>query len=260
MIQLEKIIENLKARDQVDAVFLTGSYGSDNKPYSDVDLVIILEDNAEKINSLYTWIDNKFADIFFFDQSDLNRIETAKELSANNMDAIFIAWLEKSNISFDKSGKLTAIKDKIKDLNKKLAIPKSEKDSFAQRINYNFVANKRYFESNDHLYHEALEFRLLYSVSELISGYFEFRDLPWRGEKSAVKYLKENDTAFYQSFVGYTKADNISDKFKLYALLFKLVFANGYKQWAVGDILPQSKDRTISDESKLKKYWEGLIS
>ena len=260
MKQLENIIKKLETKHQVDAVFLTGSHGSDKKPYSDIDLVIILDENKEKINSLYTWIDNKFADIFFFDHADLNRIENADILSANGMDAIFLTWLNKASISFDKSGKLFALKTKINDLNKKVKILENEKRAFCHRINYNFIANKRYFESNDVIYHEALELRLLYSVSEIISGYFEFRDIPWRGEKNAIKYFKENDENFYKAFVNYTKAANVGGKFKFYTEMFFAVFAGGYEKWLIGDILTQSKNQEYGDNASLKDYWTSMAS
>ena len=61
------IIEKLKTKDEVDAVFVTGSYGiAQEKSYSDIDLVIILRKNTNKLKSVYTWIDGVFADIFFF--------------------------------------------------------------------------------------------------------------------------------------------------------------------------------------------------
>lgn len=260
MKQLENIIKKLENKHQVDAVFLTGSYGPDNKPYSDIDLVIILDENKEKINSLYTWIDNKFADIFFFDHADLNRIENADILSANGMDAIFLTWLNKAVISFDKSGKLSTLKTKIDDLNKKVKILENEKRSFCHRINYNFIANKRYFESNDVVYHEALELRLLYSVSEIISGYFEFRDIPWRGEKNAIKYFKENDENFYKSFLNYTKAVKIGDKFKFYTEMFFVVFAGVHERWSIGDLLLQGKNQDANNNTNLRGYWTLLTS
>ncbi|HUD04222.1 MAG TPA: nucleotidyltransferase domain-containing protein, partial [Candidatus Paceibacterota bacterium] len=122
MSRLQEIIEKLKNKDQVDSVFLTGSQGLEKRPHSDIDLVIILKENSEKISSLYTWVDNTFADIFFFDHSDLKKIETAKKLGANNMDGILVSWLEKATIQFDKSGKLTGLKSHIEELKKKVSI------------------------------------------------------------------------------------------------------------------------------------------
>ncbi len=46
VIQLNTIIKKLKEHIEVDAVFITGSYGEGKqKPYSDLDLIIILKKN-----------------------------------------------------------------------------------------------------------------------------------------------------------------------------------------------------------------------
>ena len=259
MLKLDEIVNNLKAKSEVDAVFLTGSQGSEHKSYSDIDLVVIFDKHKYDLTSLYTWTDDTFADIFFFDHADLKRIEENQQLPANAMDGVFVSWLEKASILFDKSGKLTALKNKKGDLIKKIEVPKSERDLFWQKINYNFVANRRYFESNDPLYHEALDIRLLYSVSEILTGYFEFRNIPWRGEKTALKHLKQNDQDFHNAFVAYTKAATLNERFDKYTSLAKLVFTSDYKFWNKGDVLPQSKDRTKVDTKKLAEYWQDLI-
>lgn len=253
---LSQIINNLGKHQDVDGVFVTGSQGDNHKPYSDIDLVIILNKNHNEISSIYTWIDGKFADIFFFDHSDLDRMIAKDDIEANSMDAIFIDWLKKATIYFDKTGILNKIKSRLSI--KKLSIPISEKQQFCQKMNYNLVANTRYFQSNDPLYHEALEMRLLYSVSELLCGYFEFRDIPWRGEKTAIKYFRENDRDFYDKFISYTKASNLDDRFKVYQALVKSTFTDEYKEWAVGDILPQSKNN--KDIESMTKYWSGLTN
>lgn len=257
---LTKIIDNLKTKTEVDAVFITGSQGDEHKPYSDIDLVIILNKHAHDLPSLYTWIDDTFADIFFFDHADLERIATSKELPSNAMDAVLVSWLHKATIQFDKSGKLTDLKGKRNELDTKAVIPKSEKVTFKEKINYNLIANTRYFYSNDPLYHEALEMRFLYSISEVFMGYFEFRDILWRGEKAAIKYLKENDVNFYNAFMGYAKATNLSDKFEKYTALVGLVFTAEYTQWKKGNAFPQVKDKVNMDSKKLIEYWNGLIN
>ncbi len=155
MSELQNIIENLKKKEQVDALFLTGSRGNTMKPYSDIDLVIILKENTAQIASIYTWIANTFAGVFFFDHNDLNEIENALWLPSNKLIGNLFSWLKDGDIQFDKSGKLTKLQTKKKELK----IDKAEKEYSWWHINYNFEANTRYFESNDALYHEALEIR-----------------------------------------------------------------------------------------------------
>lgn len=82
MNSLDKIIEKLKSNGDVDAVFLTGSIGTKtNKPYSDIDLIVILKNNSKEIESIFTWIDGIFADIYFFDLENIKEIEESSFLS-----------------------------------------------------------------------------------------------------------------------------------------------------------------------------------
>ncbi|MDP3988639.1 MAG: hypothetical protein Q8P93_00155 [bacterium] len=259
MKTLSTIINNLNSHPDVDAVFITGSQGSEHKPYSDIDLVVIFTQHTHDLTSLYTWIDHKFSDIFFFDHADLKRIDEGKELPGNEMDAVFVSWLQKATIQFDTSGKTTALKDKIDELGKQMVIPKSEKDMFWQKINYNYVANMRYFESQDPAYHEALDVRLLYSVIEVFTGYFAFRGILWRGEKTAIKYLKKNDIPFYDAFVAYTNASDRNERVNRYTQLVKLVFTDSYVFWNKGDVIPLAKDMKKMDQTELIRYWGELI-
>ena len=53
MEDLEKIIDALNLNDDVDAVFITGSFGAKNaKPYSGIDLVVLLKENKMNLYSL----------------------------------------------------------------------------------------------------------------------------------------------------------------------------------------------------------------
>ncbi|MFA6405448.1 MAG: nucleotidyltransferase domain-containing protein [Candidatus Paceibacterota bacterium] len=246
MNSLDKIIENLKSNDAVDAVFLTGSnHNNEAKTYSDIDLVVILKENKNELYSLYRWIDEVFTEAFFFDLGDLKRIEDQSDKYDNEMDLIFIAWLKKSDIKFDKSGTLTSLKQKMVDTND-IVLEKIKKNLW-QKINYNYVANKRYFESNDSLYHEALELRLLYSVIEVVCGYIQFRNVAWKGEKEAVKYLKSNHQDFYDIFKSYSISNNLADKFRFYEQMVDLVFTDKYKKWTEKDEIILKKDFSVAE-------------
>ena len=119
---------------------------------------------------------------------------------------MFVEWLSKGKIEHDPDELLRAFKDGIREKPLMQKIPDSEKRDFWIKTNYNFIANSRYYRSGDELYHQALELRLLYSVSELISAYFSFRNVPWRGEKAAVEYFQYNDPEFFAAFDGYSKS------------------------------------------------------
>ncbi len=262
MQNLNIISDKLKANPDVDALLIVGSQGrNENKSYSDIDLVVILKNNALNIRSIFQWIDDKPSDIFIFDHSDLENIETSTELSTNKMDAVLLDWLDQGKIEFDKSNKITNIISKTPKIRSKLSIPESEAKSFQDKINSGYIINKRYFESNNPAYHETLELKLLQDITNVIVGYFEFRNIPWRGEKNAIKYLKNNDVDFYNIYTEYIKSTSISKKFSNYAMLVEKVFYGNFKLWNKDDIIPFSKNLyDKNNEIKTITYWKNLIS
>ena len=263
MSELQNIIENLKSKDEVDAVFLTGSHGANTKPYSDIDLIIILKENTKSLQSIFAWIDGIFADIYFFDMENIERIMSADWLtsstneSKHTMNASLYSWVKKGTIQFDKSGSLT----NLKNLKKEIKVAENEKLIEWKNINYNFEANTRYFESGDPLYYEALEIRLLYSIPQLISGYLKFHGVVWQGEKFAISYLKENNRAFYDEFVAYSKSSTLEEKFNHYKNLVKATLNPEFPLWDKAKIYPKSNNDPMKlDEVELVNYWTSLIA
>lgn len=259
MVTLKEITSQLEANPVVDAAFLTGSFAQGtSSPSSDMDLVVILKENDKQIRSVYAWIDGVFADIFFFDRATIVNIKSANKIASSSPDleSSFIAWLAKSKILFDKTGEITNLKADST-LIKKCGVLENEKNSIAQRINYNRVANKRYFLSNDQHYHEALALRLLYSVSELVVGYLTLRGVPWEGEKFAVTYLKEDALDFYNSFLNFLQAKDLTNRYQAYEAMCEKVFPPGYKWWIQEDIIVVPKDD--SKVGEVQTFWSDLL-
>lgn len=260
MNSLNKLIENLKNKDEVDAVFVTGSQSlGEQKLYSDIDLVVIFKENTQKLFSIFQFIDDKPADIFFYDLALLKKLKSDAEIPANTMDAVLIGWLEKATIEFDKSGIVTSMKEDVENLIKKLHVPATEMKKFESLINAGYITNKRYFESNDVEYLEALEIKMLYDLNNILMGYFEFRNIPWRGEKMVLKYLRENDRKFYNLYMSCLREPSIKEKFETYSVLVKSVFYGNYGFWEKDVINPYIKGTLESkDREKLVNYWKKL--
>lgn len=259
MTTLKEITTQLEANPAVDAAFLTGSFAQGTaSSSSDIDLIVILKENDKNVRSVYAWIDGVFADIFFFDRASIAHVKSAEKIASASLDleGSFVVWLAKSQILFDKTGDITNLKADPA-LIEKCGVLENEKNSIAQRINYNRVANKRYFLSNDSRYHEALQIRLLYSVSELIAGYLLLRGISWEGEKSAVAYLKETAPAFYNFFLNFLHSDDLNGKYQVYEAMCEKVFPLGYKWWTQEDIIVVPKDDSKIDE--VKTFWNDLL-
>lgn len=260
MNSLDKIIEKLKSDDNIDAVFMTGSnHNKEAKTYSDIDLVIIFKENKDELYCLYNWIGDIFAETFFFDLDDLKRVASSDKIDSESFDAILLDWIKKSDIFFDKSGILTELKSKASDINTSHQSDKSKK-GFWQRINHNYIADKRYFDSRDPLYHEALEIKLFYSMEQVICAYFAFRDIPWRGEKNVILYLKDNAPDFYKLFQNYISAISLNERFQAYSQMFEVVFTDKYKKWTREDQIILKKDFSVAEpDESVTTYINSLF-
>lgn len=258
---LNDLIQNLKSKEEIDAVFVTGSQGlGEQKSYSDIDLAVIFKENKEKLFSVFQFIDDKPADIFFYDSATLQKLISDEIIAANTMEGVLVSWLSKGDIVFDKSGALTSLKVRYSELEKKLEVPKIEVSKWESLINSGYIVNKRYFESGNQEYHELLEIKFLQDLYNIFMGYFEFRNIPWRGEKQMLRFMKEKDVEFYNLYTSCLKASSTKEKFEIYSELVKKVFYGGYGLWDKDVINPFIKGPLSSEEkSHLVEYWKNLI-
>ena len=254
---LKNLIKNLSASPQVRSIFTTGTTASGYNPSSDIDLVVILDNNRENVKSIYTTIENRFADIFFYDVDFVKKLHKMESVNASSFEGMFIGWLTKGKIEYDTDDILKNFKTKIIEHPPQQTITEQEKRDFWIKVNYNLIANTRYYESKDTLYHEALEIRLLYSVIELITAYFSFRNVPWRGEKTAVKYFKEHDQEYYSIFQKCVSSSNLEEKIKQYTLLAESTFFGEFKKWP-SDFVIGISNKTGFD-ANIAKWWMGLF-
>ncbi len=245
---LQEIIAKLSQNDNVDALLLCGSTATGTQTKnSDYDLVLVVKEKPEKLLSLFTYIDSLPADIFFYSSDDIKRIVLDKQIKEGG-ETWLTRWLPKGKISFDKSGDLSKLQSMISEI--KYPSDASANAS-AYKINYNLVNNTRYFESEDPLYHSALEIRLLYSIVEALVGYFSMRHIYWEGEKKAIQYLEENDPEYLSIFQKAARTSNLPDKFTAYQDLVEKSFTTEYPKW--------DKDVAMSIEGDFGAFWKDLL-
>ena len=253
---LSNLIEKLKSSQRVRGIFSTGTTATTLTPSSDIDLVVVIDKNSEELKSIFTTIENRFSDIYFLDIDFLNQLKDKSEVSGNNFDGMFLEWLKKGKIEYDPENLLESLKGKIEETSPTQKVIDSEKRDFWIKTNYNFIANSRYYNSRDEIYHKALELRLLYSVIELITAYFSFRGIPWRGEKAAIKYLEQKDQNFLSIFEEYSKSNLLAEKMKHYTELFDAMFSGEYQKWEDDFVIPISQKKGY--DKKLSDFWDSL--
>ncbi len=259
MTQLNQIISNLKGKQEIEAVFVAGSQGvSEEKEYSDIDLGIVINQETD-LRGVFQWVDHKPCDIHFFNNALLSVTLKSDSIPPNDKEGLIVSLLEKADIRFDKTGILTSFKNDLENIKKKLRVPQSKIIWFEGIINSAYITNKRYFESNNSEYHQALEVKLLGDLDLLLKGYFEFRNIPWRGERQVLKYLKTNDDKFYDVYMSCIRSASLKEKFETYSILVNLVFYGNSSLWKKDIIAPfsyQSMDTQKRED--LIKYWKEL--
>lgn len=255
--QLTDVIKHLSERNDVVGIFTTGTTASGLNPSSDIDLVVILDENKKGIRSAYTTIENRFADIFFFDLNFVKKVAEMENVPGNGFEGMFLTWLAKGKIEKDTSGDLIRLKAQSKEKAQNLAVSFEEKQDSWFKINYNFIANQRYFASENTVYHQALEIRLMYSIVELIVAYFTLREIPWRGEKEAVLYFEKNDPKTFELFRAYGASKSPSEKFHCYQNLFKNVLHGDFQEWKSDFLIV--KDEKNQVDKKLVGFTKEML-
>lgn len=107
---------------------------------------------------------------------------------------------------------------------------------------------------------------LLYGLSELWHSYFQFRKIPWRGDKEAIKYLMQNDTAFLGLIKSFISEQDNSRKIELYTQIAATVTAPVGGLWQPGDTavtvdVPDSEKETWKTDQieEALKLWHQLL-
>lgn len=257
---LDEFLSQLKESSDVDGILLMGSTANGVvTEYSDYDLVVIANNLPKKILGITTFIDNKFAEIFFYTPEEVKDLLAKEKIDPDQKEGWIINWSRDGKIIADKSGLLSRIKEKAKQTKDNVAdtLPYS----FWHKINYNFVQNKRYFLSGKEIYLEALDVRLLYSIAEVFVGYFNVRKIVWRGEKKAIQWLQENDKNFLGLFQTFNKEIERAKKMVIYEQLAQeaLEPLGGLWKEKVTAVMPTG-DFDDGDIEKGFKFWNGLFN
>lgn len=217
--ELNTIIKTLAARSEVDSILVFGSARTtDFKPYSDIDLAVVLDENVEpRLSSCFCYIGSNISDVYFFYTDRIDELISSHEtLDIYSIEGKLVYWLSTGEILCDKNNRLK----KLRGRRIKTEITDANKYADWFRINYNYAHNLRMYNSKEALYLQALEIRLLYATMDLLQ-YLELRNVPWRGEKATVRYLRENHPEFLSKFFACIRADNLDTQFRLYSELVK---------------------------------------
>ena len=267
-LTLDAILARLAQRTAVEGVLLIGSTGTSAlTPSSDYDLVVVLSEMPAPLHVALTTIDKRLTDVIFFSVAAIERILNQERLAdpVDSLEGKLIRWLQAGQIAFDRAGLLGAAQRKTQSGQWLRAAGEGEIYAAWFGVNYNVQQTRRMLSSSDPVYLWAVDFRLLYQLTDLWGSYFRVRRLPWEGEKGAIRYFLAHDPAYFDLFRACLAETDRSRKVQFYEQLAALTLAPVGGLWPDGATAIQL---AIGAEGELPPgavstalaFWESLVA
>ena len=230
---LDDLLRRLAAHAAVHgAAFLGSGQRSALNPVSDIDLLIVVDEDWAALRSAVTRIGGRMGDVFFattHEIAEISNAESTREASA--WVGMIASHLESARIVLDRNGDLTRAQIQARRSSAASHAQPGAAYSAWNKINYDRQHNRRMLESDDPVYATALDVRMLYGLDDAFTGYFAIRGLRWNGEKAAVSYLREHDLAFLTLFQQTVAEQDRRAKFALYEQLCERATAPAGGLW-----------------------------
>ncbi len=259
-LSLEEVLVRLCASRQIDGVLLMGSAAEETlQPHSDYDLVVVMKELPAGLMAINTFIDQRFAEIFFYSVTEVGQLATRKIVEASSHEDWRVNWVRNGKIICDRSGALGKLKTSVLT---GLASEISSDRVYAvwHKASYNLSANRRYWSSGEETYLQALDIRLHYSAVEAFTAYFTMREILWHGEKAAVEWLRAHDPPFLDLFQRHVKASDRSERMATYEDMVAIALQPVGGPWGDTATTPSMSGRF--NESQLHEaiaFWDGLV-
>jgi predicted nucleotidyltransferase len=240
---LDQVVDALRRAPEIEAVALIGSAAGGLRPWSDLDLLVVLGDGAPPLSSLATRIDGRFADVLFFRAADLSR-----------PDVRIAHWLSTGRVLFDRTEVFSRVPPAPA-----LEPNYAQRYGTADHASYNLAHTRRMLAAGDPLYQRALDWRFLYQLLDLWQGYFRLRGLPSRGEKEDIRYLAAHDSDWLELFERCLHETDRPRRVELYA---QLVAATVGEVWS-GDVTAVTLAEPSSGPGDIEaalSFWSGLFA
>jgi hypothetical protein len=265
----DEVIARLTASPAVAGILLIGTTGTPAQTESsDHDLLLVLDDLPVPLRIVNTWIDHRLAEIYCTTTETIARIAASPiEITPASETEVIANWLRTGRMAFDRAGTLQRAQAAARSAAPSPATTARDRYASWRTIGYNVAQLKRYAAMDDPVSATAVDLRLLYSLAEVMTGYFTARNLPWRGEKAAVGHWSEHDPAFLDCVRACLAEPDRRRKVERYDELARLAMAPIGELWSAGtttvDLGPAfGSDRPSPDgdvETTLA-FWDSLIS
>ncbi len=270
-LTLDEFAVRLASHAAVDGILFMGSTGSGAlNAASDYDLLLILADDPAAPRMIVTWVDGHFTEIYCTPITALARIVAEPTAWREGSDeGAVINWLRDGRIVHDRAGRLAGAQA-IARAALPLAVAAPEGAYWAWgALGYNVAQSKRYLASDDPIYREVVDFRLLYGLAEVMKAYFTVRGLPWRGEKEAIRHWTAHDPAYLTLFRSCLAETDRARKVAHYEELARRTLVPVGELWAAGTAMvgagagwgagPDAPRGSIEIE-ETNAFWQAMVT
>lgn len=212
--QTKLLLEELKSREDVVGVILFGSWArGNNRPNSDVDLVVILDEGYQRC------VENKNCQVF---EIIYTTEKGAFDFWESNKDDAFGLW-SVAKILYDRDGKIQELKERITDV---LNVGKKEINNLQlEQLRFDAVDLTSYVEEiahSDPLTAKLLIFNKVFSLTEM---FFDIRQIWTPTPKQRLLKIKEMNPNFYDLLEAfYSENTTLTDKIKTAKQIIPVVF------------------------------------
>ncbi len=235
-MSLHATVQRLAAHHLVDGILLMGTTATDDlTPDSDYDVLLVLDTETAPVRMVNTWVDGRLTEVYCTTVHAVQRIvESDTAWPEASEEAAIIRWLQAGRIVFDRAGRLAKARNRSHSATVQPLPAVEELHEVWQKIGYNLAQIQRYLSSDDPVSQEVVDWRLLYSVEDVKQAYFLLRQVPWRGEKFAIRYLIEHDPDFLDTFRRYLAESDRDKKVALYEELARKAVSPVGEIWERG--------------------------
>jgi hypothetical protein len=233
-MSIEVVIGRLKKHPAVDAIILHGSAAEGIGPGKDYDLVVFLSRVYAPIRHIVTTIDNRLADVVPTSSSILDRIAEGKGPTRSNYwdGGGLTRWLAEGTNMFDRRGALASAQKVIQKQRTPAAPTEQQIHSGWFSLHYELLHIRRRLESSDEIALVQADFRLAYAIDQTHRNYFLTRQLPWRGSKGALEYLRRSDPKYYALLIECLNERNRRSRLELLEQLAEVALEPLGASWA----------------------------
>jgi predicted nucleotidyltransferase len=243
-ITLEALIERLADRPEIDGVVMMGSgAGGKLTPTSDIDLLILVNDDLQGVRMISTTVERRLSEVYFIHAVWLdNWLLMRPVLKDSSHEALRLGWIQNGAILFDRSGRLRNTREILK--NEKWSSPPGQGEIYMIWFltNYDLAQTQRLLESTDTISLIKVDLRLLKMIYDLWGRYFSVRQLPALSEKASIRWMEANDPDFLAKFQICLAETDRARKFQLYAELARWVLE------PAGGLWPESTTAVMLEE------------